>query len=41
MDTTFTNSGNSETTDLHRLLLNITNKIDLVNKLETVNRLLY
>ena len=41
MDTTFINSGNSETTDLHRLLLNITNKIDLVNKLETVNRLLY
>ena len=41
MDTTFINSGNSETTDLHRLLLNITNKIDLANKLETVNRLLY
>ena len=41
MDTTFINSGNSKTSDLHRLLFNLTNKIDLVNKLETVNRLLY
>ena len=41
MDTTFINSGNSKTSDLHRLLLNSTNKIDLVNKLEMVNRLLY
>ena len=29
MDTIFMNSGNSKTSDLHRLLLNLSDKIDL------------
>ena len=29
MDTIFMNSGNSKTSDLHRLLLNFTDKINL------------
>ena len=41
MDTIFMNSNNSKASDFQRLLLNLTNKIDLVDKIETVNRLLY
>ena len=32
MDTVFMNSKNSETSDLHRLLLNLTDKLDLRRK---------
>ena len=32
MDTIFTNSENSKTSDPHRLLLNLTDKIDLRRK---------
>ena len=41
MDTIFMNSNDSKASDFQRLLLNLTNKIDLVDKIETVNRLLY
>ena len=32
MNTIFTNSGNSKTSESHRLLLNLTDKIDLRRK---------
>ena len=38
MDTIFLNSKNSETSDLHRLLLNLSNKINLKR---SINMLLY
>ena len=38
MDTIFTNSKNSKTSDSHRLLLNLTDKINLK---KAINNLLY
>ena len=34
MDTIFMNSENSQTSDPHRLLLNLTDKIDKIDKME-------
>ena len=41
MDTIFMNSGNSKTSDPHRLLLNLSNKINLkrTNKYEALSSL--